>query len=119
MEPVLETPRDVEISAAAALRPEEVGVLVGRYAESSPSAVITSIASTLSPLGICFPNNQSLPPPPRTAIKTLCSRANWTLEAISSKLVQYAIALGGLSISPFRSTPVRRSERSDRRLRRL
>ena len=59
----LERRHDAEVAAAAAQRPEQLGVLVGAGAHGSPSAVTSSTASRLSHVRPCLRSSQPEPPP--------------------------------------------------------
>ncbi len=64
VEPVLERGDDAEVAAAAAQRPEQVGVLASRWRSSRrPSAVTTSAESRLSQVRPCVRRSQPRPPP--------------------------------------------------------
>ena len=63
VQPELEARGDAEVAAAAADRPEEVGLALLVACTSSPSAVTTSAASRSSIVRPCFRTRKPTPPP--------------------------------------------------------
>ena len=91
VEPELEAGHDAEVAAAAADRPEQVGVRLGVHAQKLPSAVTTSAASRSSIVRPCLRTRKPTPPPSVSPpIPT---------EPVSPKRSRQAVLCGGFRVA--------------------